>query len=83
VALTFGVVFALSFATFSIIKATVGLRVDDEVELAGLDITEHGMYGYPEAFIPEPELVGYGATSSGPAVNGAPAAVATTREVTA
>ena len=28
---------------------------------AGLDIVEHGMYGYPEQFIPEPELIGYGA----------------------
>jgi len=28
---------------------------------AGLDISEHGMYGYPEQFIPEPELIGYGA----------------------
>ena len=23
--------------------------------------TEHGMYGYPEQFIPETELIGYGA----------------------
>ena len=33
--------------------------------LAGLDISEHGMYGYPEQFIPAPELVGYGATPPG------------------
>ena len=32
-----------------------------EEEEAGLDISEHGMYGYPEQFIPAPELVGYGA----------------------
>ena len=32
-----------------------------EEEDAGLDISEHGMYGYPEQFIPAPELVGYGA----------------------
>jgi ammonium transporter, Amt family len=84
VAITFAVVFGLSYGTFAIIKATVGLRVDADMEDAGLDITEHGMYGYPESFIPEPELVGYGATSSGPHVNnGVPAAVATTREVTA
>ena len=25
---------------------------------AGLDISGHGMYGYPEQFIPAPELVG-------------------------
>ena len=33
----------------------------EEEEDAGLDISEHGMYGYPEQFIPAPELVGYGA----------------------
>ena len=26
--------------------------------MSGLDISEHGMYGYPEQFIPAPELVG-------------------------
>ncbi len=51
----FVAVFALSYATFAIIKATVGLRVTDEQEEAGLDISEHGMYGYPEQFIPQPE----------------------------
>jgi Amt family ammonium transporter len=29
--------------------------------MEGLDIAEHGMYGYPEQFIPTPELEGYGA----------------------
>jgi ammonium transporter, Amt family len=52
---TFIVVFAISIATFAIIKATVGLRVSDEEEEAGLDISSHGMYGYPEQFIPQPE----------------------------
>ncbi|MDQ3768557.1 MAG: ammonium transporter [Actinomycetota bacterium] len=61
VALTFVVVFTLSFITFAIIKATLGLRVDAEDEDAGLDIAEHGMYGYPEQFIPDAELAGYGA----------------------
>jgi len=54
-------VFVLSFATFALIKLTFGLRVSDEEEDAGLDIVEHGMYGYPEQFIPAPELEGYGA----------------------
>jgi len=62
VAFTF--VFALSYATFAIIKATIGLRVSEEEEDAGLDIVEHGMYGYPEQFIPLPEI---GAASTGPA----------------
>ena len=56
--------FSLSFATFWAIKKTYGLRVTAEEEDAGLDISEHGMYGYPEQFIPAPELVGY-ATSPG------------------
>ncbi|MEA2269798.1 MAG: ammonium transporter, Amt family, partial [Solirubrobacteraceae bacterium] len=54
-------VFVLSYATFWTIKKTVGLRVSEADEEAGLDISEHGMYGYPEQFIPAPELVGYGA----------------------
>ena len=41
--------------TFALIKATIGLRVSDEEEEAGLDISSHGMYGYPEQFIPQPE----------------------------
>jgi Amt family ammonium transporter len=54
----FATVFVLSLATFWAIKQTVGLRVAPEVEEAGLDIAEHGMYGYPEQFIPQPELAG-------------------------
>ena len=52
---TFIVVFAISIATFAAIKATIGLRVPAEEEDAGLDISSHGMYGYPEQFIPQPE----------------------------
>ncbi len=52
---TFVVVFAISIVTFALIKATIGLRVSDEEEEAGLDISSHGMYGYPEQFIPQPE----------------------------
>jgi Amt family ammonium transporter len=57
----FGSVLLMSLATFFAIKKTYGLRVTAEEEDAGLDITEHGMYGYPEQFIPETELIGYGA----------------------
>ncbi len=57
----FAAVFILSMATFGAIKAIFGLRVPDEDEDAGLDITEHGMYGYPEQFIPAAELSAYGA----------------------
>jgi Amt family ammonium transporter len=81
VASAFVFVFALSFGTFWLIKKTYGLRVTAEEEDAGLDISEHGMYGYPEQFIPAPELVGY-APAATPVVPGrAPAA--TSREVPA
>ena len=39
--------FGLSFIIFSVIKATMGLRVTAEEEMKGLDICEHGMYAYP------------------------------------
>ncbi|MGX6446986.1 ammonium transporter [Patulibacter sp. S7RM1-6] len=58
VVVTFLFVFAASFLVFWLIKKTIGLRVSEEEERAGLDISEHGMYGYPEQFIPEAELVG-------------------------
>jgi ammonium transporter, Amt family len=52
---SFAFAFAASIAVFGLIKATLGLRVSPEQEEAGLDIVEHGMYGYPEQFIPVPE----------------------------
>jgi Amt family ammonium transporter len=58
--IAFSFVFAMSYATFYAIKKTYGLRVSEEEEDAGLDISEHGMYGYPEQFIPPAELIGYG-----------------------
>jgi Amt family ammonium transporter len=71
----FAFVFAASFGTFWLIKKTYGLRVSLEEEQAGLDISEHGMYGYPEQFIPAPELVGYGAVpAASRASTGAPLA---------
>jgi len=39
-----------AFAMFTLIKLTVGLRVSEEEELAGLDIEEHGAPGYGEGF---------------------------------
>ncbi len=61
----FAFVFVLSYGTFWAIKKTYGLRVSAEEEDAGLDISEHGMYGYPEQFIPAPELVGYAVPPGG------------------
>ena len=40
-----------------------GIRVEDHVETAGLDVSEHGMWGYPEFYIPVPG--GYGTESHG------------------
>ena len=39
-----------SFILFTVLKHTIGLRVSEEVELAGLDIHEHGSHGYGEGF---------------------------------
>jgi Amt family ammonium transporter len=70
VAAAFSFVFAASFATFFVIKKVYGLRVTEAEEDAGLDISEHGMYGYPEQFIPQPEYPG---AASGPLPSGQPA----------
>jgi ammonium transporter, Amt family len=67
VAVAFGCVFVVSYSIFYVIKMTIGLRVSPEEEDAGLDISEHGMYGYPEQFIPQPEY------STGLQLGGAPA----------
>ncbi|MGG1600477.1 ammonium transporter [Paenibacillus naphthalenovorans] len=41
-------VLVLSWIILSILKATIGLRVTEEEEIIGLDLSEHGTYGYPE-----------------------------------
>ena len=40
-----------------------GIRVEEDVETAGLDVSEHGMWGYPEFYIPVPG--GYGTSGHG------------------
>jgi ammonium transporter, Amt family len=50
----FTTVFAVSLLVFYLIKSTYGLRVTSEEERRGLDIVEHGMWGYPEQFMPVP-----------------------------
>jgi ammonium transporter, Amt family len=60
VIVAFACVFAVSYAVFFLIRTTIGLRVSADDEEAGLDISETGMYGYPEQFIPQSELVGAG-----------------------
>jgi Amt family ammonium transporter len=54
VAAAFASVFTVSFVVFFVIKATYGLRVSPDEERYGLDIVEHGMWGYPEQFMPVP-----------------------------
>ncbi|MFL5929663.1 MAG: ammonium transporter [Gaiellaceae bacterium] len=55
--------FTASFASLWVMKALWGIRVEPEVETAGLDVSEHGMWGYPEFYIPVPG--GYGTESHG------------------
>lgn len=50
--------FTASFAVLWTMKRLWGIRVEAEVEIAGLDVSEHGMWGYPEFYIPVPG--GYG-----------------------
>jgi Amt family ammonium transporter len=58
VVVVFAFVLASSALVFWLIKKTYGLRVEATEEDAGLDISEHGMYGYPEQFIPQGEMPG-------------------------
>ena len=44
----FGWVFLTSLATFGIIKAVMGIRVTEEEEYDGVDLSECGMEAYPE-----------------------------------
>lgn len=41
--------FAASFIVLWIVKQIIGIRVTEEQEIIGLDLSEHGNYGYPEA----------------------------------
>ncbi len=40
--------FVASFIILYVIKLIIGLRVTEEEEMIGLDISEHGSFGYPE-----------------------------------
>jgi ammonium transporter, Amt family len=50
--------FSASFGCLWTMKRLWGIRVEEETETAGLDVSEHGMWGYPEFYIPVPG--GYG-----------------------
>lgn len=46
--------FVVSYAIlFTMKKAMGGIRVTEEEELMGLDMSEHGNYGYPEQMVLE------------------------------
>ena len=53
--------FTTSFASLWVMRKTFGIRTDAIAETAGLDVSEHGMWGYPEFYIPVPG--GYGTES--------------------
>jgi Amt family ammonium transporter len=55
--------FSASFAVLWAFHKTIGIRTEPEIETAGLDVSEHGMWGYPEFYIPVPG--GYGTESHG------------------
>lgn len=40
--------FIVSYAILYVMKKTMGLRVTEEEEVIGLDLSEHGEFGYPE-----------------------------------
>jgi Amt family ammonium transporter len=58
-----GFTFGASFGCLWTFKHLWGIRVEEHVETAGLDVSEHGMWGYPEFYIPVPG--GYGTESHG------------------
>ena len=43
-----GFAFLVSYIILYVMKKTMGLRVSEEEELIGLDLSEHGAFGYPE-----------------------------------
>ncbi|MFT4416584.1 ammonium transporter [Fredinandcohnia humi] len=44
--------FIVSFVILAVLKKVMkGLRVTEEEEIMGLDVSEHGSYGYPEVFL--------------------------------
>ena len=67
--------FTASLGALWVMKASFGLRVEPEVETAGLDVSEHGMWGYPEFYIPVPG--GYGTDTHSHLGVGRPQAAAT------
>jgi ammonium transporter, Amt family len=69
-----GFTFVATYVALRLIDATVGLRAPETAELQGLDISEHGMWGYPERFI---DVLGAEPDDALPDFVGAPSGAAT------
>jgi len=66
-----GFVFITSYVVFALLKAIIGLRVKPEEELNGLDISEHGYFGYGEQLIATDQQNGNGRSiAEGPTLKG-------------
>jgi Amt family ammonium transporter len=61
-----GFVFISSLVVFAILKATIGIRVKPDQELDGLDIHEHGAFGYAEQLIATDRQNGNGSNIPNP-----------------
>ena len=48
--------FSATYAVFSVLKAVVGIRVSEEDEILGLDISEHGVAAYTNTEYPLPQV---------------------------
>jgi Amt family ammonium transporter len=66
----------ISLVAFGIIKAVMGLRVEPEEEMEGLDVGEHGMTAYPD-FVIASEAMGQGSISGTPSGGARAASYAT------
>jgi ammonium transporter, Amt family len=57
--------FIVAFIILTIMKKFMnGIRVTEEEEIIGLDMSEHGSYGYPELVQPDPKSPHFGAQST-------------------
>ena len=79
VVIAFACVFVVSYASFFADQEDDRPARHPEEEDAGLDISEHGMYGYPEQFIPQPEY-SRAAARRAPAPSGTGARAATSHD---
>jgi Amt family ammonium transporter len=46
--------FAISIVAWGLMKATIGIRVNPEEEMEGLDVGEHGISAYPDFQLTSP-----------------------------